>query len=77
MNILQTCFLDFLYTHGFEEDHIDNWSEGLVIYYFGGIGGFQISFRNSCIPINIAKVYLSYFNLDSRIQELNRPECFL
>jgi len=75
MKILQNCIVDLLKVNGIEEDYLDNWSDGMVIYYYGGVGGIQITFRGSCVPFGAAKEYLSLFGLAHLSSSLKVLDC--
>jgi len=75
MNIYQGCIIDLIEKHGYTPEYVDCHEINSVTYYFGGTGGFSIKFTHSCIPADVAKDYLTLFDLPMNIPELWAENC--
>ena len=68
------CFIEFVEENGVPIiKHIDNWSEGDVIFYF-----FEedlVINMKECIHVIVAEQYLVKLNLPDLIDKLNTLNC--
>ena len=68
------CFISFIENNDIIIiKHIDNWTDGEVIYYF--FDEDLVINMNECIDILIAKKYLQKLNASHLIQQLDELDC--